>query len=236
MSSVPPVIVGVFVVAISTVVASPCETQNHTIREVLDCADSLDPNGACRTFVAAYERFVETDKISDAPEEDQERFLFEGGDRLLTYAIQPKRSRDARLSAAGRAEVFLRHYIEWFSNLTEQQSKKLSNGGRVRSVMRHLGNALIAQERKGDIHEAYSFWFLSKGASVFGPEAMALWEQALKDTYGPPKEVRNVQPPNPQWQEFGKCLAEWANLPGMLRAGLRDHYIQRSDEILGKLL
>jgi hypothetical protein len=243
MKAVPRLLVPVllalpaFVPAVSS---APCDKDQRTLRDVLDCADELvshrDKNGACRAFVNAYDEFVETDKILNTDANDQERFLFEGGDRLLTYAGEPGRGREARISAAAHAESFFSRYVDWFTGLTEDNVKGLSNGGRVRSVMRHLGNTLIAEERKSDIHERYSFLFMSKGASAFGPEAMALWEQALKDTIGPYKDDKNSPTSNAQWQEFAKCLADWANVRGMLKTELREHYLRRSQEILGKLL
>lgn len=210
------------------------------VRDVFDnvdcCAQRKDSNGACRQFVSGYDLFVETGKLNSASVDDQERFLFEGGDRLLTYAIRDATQQPARVSAGANSEMFFRRYIDWFAELPDDRLRALSNGGRVRSVLKFLGDALIAQQRQADIHNAYAFVFMTKGPSVFGPDAMALWEQSLRNTYGPANNSRNLPEVNAEWQEFANDLAEWANVPGMLKANLREHYVQQSERILGKPL
>lgn len=238
MRIVSPFFLRLLLVTFPAIGRCGCQSDNHqTLRDVLDCTVSLsesgDTNEACRTFVVSYDKFVKTGKIEGFPLPDKERFFFEGGDQLATYAEHVK-TRDARLSAAGRAELFFRAYVDWFSALSKGELKQLPNSGRVRSVTRYLGNTLLAEDRKSDIPNYYFFMYMSTGASVFGPEAVTLWEQSLKDTYGVWNEAKNAS--NPEWSEYAAFLQDWADVPGMLRASLQEHYRQHSEQILGKRL
>jgi hypothetical protein len=231
---------GFLLTVISCAVASPpCASHEpHDLREVLDCTVSLkqrgNPDDACRLFVSACEGFKNGTFERPSPS-DIERFFFEGGDLLLTYAKNAQTAA-GRLSAAGDAETFFTLYIDWLTSLSEDEVKKLPNLGRIRSVTRHLGNAFIAEDRKSDIHNCYWNLYVSKGAGVFGYQAVLLWEQSLRDIYGPPSATKNSPQTNAQWIEFGRFLGDWANVEGMLPTSQKEYYRGRSEQILGKLL
>ena len=237
---IPPLMLGLLLTVISRAVASPpCGSpEQRNLREVLDCTVSLNqrgsPDDACRLFVSAREGF-KNGRFDKPSPSDMERFFFEGGDLLLAYA-KTAQSTTARLSAAAHAETFFTLYIDWFTDLSEDEVKKLSNRGRIRAVSRLLGNAFIAEDRKSDIHNGYWNLYVTKGAGVFGPQAVALWEQALRDSYGPSNETKHSLQTNAQWMEFGRFLGDWANVEGMLPTSLREYYKGRSEQILGKLL
>jgi hypothetical protein len=221
-------------------VASPrCESHDqHNLREVLDCTVSLNkrgnPDDASLLFVSACQG-LKDGRFESPSSSDMERFFFEGGNQLLTYAKNAQ-SAAGRLSAAGHAETFFNLYIDWFTTLSEDEVKKLPGLGRIRSVTRHLGNTFIAEDRKSDIHACYWNLYVTKGAGVFGPDATNLWEQILKDIYGQSNEAKNAPGTNTPWIEFGRFLGDWANVEGMLKTSLREYYRGRSEQILGKPL
>jgi hypothetical protein len=214
-----------------------CEPEDPlTLRQALDCTVLLvkktDTRGACETFIAAHGRFVTTGRIGEFPLIDVERFFFEGGTSLLEYAGDAK-NRNDRIDAAARAEIFFTNYIEWFSRLSEQQKDTLPDHGRVRSVIRFLGNALIAQDRKNDLHNRYLNTIGE--VSLFGPDAITLWEQVLNELHGAPRKGSSSPDADLEWREFGDFVIQWANVPGLLPKFLRERYLHRGERILGTL-
>ncbi|MFN2509201.1 MAG: hypothetical protein ABR589_10565 [Chthoniobacterales bacterium] len=203
------------------------------MRGALDCADYLwrkgDFHGACSVFHTAHTKFVVRQNINTVPLEDVERFFFDGGDKFLTFAGNSKAGSEARISAAARAEIFFTAYINWYSSLTADQIDKLPDDGRIRSVMRHFGNALVAQNRRNDVHNQYLNTF--GRAAQFGPDAIGLWEDVLKQIYGAPgadssADVKEV------WREFGEFIIDWANVPGMLKDAPRERFVKRGKRII----
>jgi len=214
-------------------IADSCQSENlSTPRAVLDCTVLLnnkgDANTACKRFLAAYQQFVVAGMISNNPLDDIERFLFEGGDCLLSYA-QHAVGANARISAAAGAEQFFTAYRDWFSGLDNEHVKQLSNGGRIRSVVRYLGNALAAEDRKGEIPD---FYLYSIGEPRFyGPDAIRLWEKTLRELYGAP-EKSDSEDAKAEWREYAKVLIKWAAIPGMLQDDQREHYVDHGNNIL----
>lgn len=214
-------------------IADSCQSESLiTPRAVLDCTVLLetrgDPNTACKKFLAAYQQFVVGGTISISPLDDIERFLFEGGDTLLSYA-QHAVGGNARISDAAVAEEFFTAYRDWFSGLDDAHVKQLSNGGRIRSVVRHLGNALAAEDRKSEIPD---FYLYSIGEpQFFGPDAIRLWEQTLRELYGAPGKS-DSEDANAEWSEYAKFLIKWATIPGMLKDDQREHYVNHGNTIL----
>lgn len=214
-------------------IADSCQSENlSTPRAVLDCTVLLnnrgDANSACKKFLAAYQQFVVGGTISNIPLDDIERFLFEGGDCLLSYA-QHAVDANARISDAAVAEKFFTAYWEWFSGLDDAHAKQLSNGGRIRSVVRYLGNALVTEDRKSEIPD---FYLYSIGEPrFFGPDAIRLWEQTLRELYGVPGKS-DSEDAKAEWSEYAKFLIKWATTPGMLKDDQREHYVDHGKNIL----
>ena len=214
-----------------------CEPGNaRTPREALDCSVTLiertNTRGACQTFMAAYDRLVPSGRISEFPLADIERFYFEGGETLLSYSWRVSKRED-KIAAAARAENFFTQYMTWFGRLTDQQKQSLPDGGRIRTVVSFLGNALIAQERKSEL----PYYYISNvgDAALFGPDAIKLWERTLNDVFGEPKKGSSTPKGQDEWREFAEFTKEWADVPGLLPKAMRNHFMGRAARILDNL-
>lgn len=205
-----------------------------TLRDVLDCSVSLwfkgDYHGACNVFRIAYQRLGGTGQIDSAPLEDVERFFFEGGIKCSEYANRPDLSQQARASAAKHAENFFKGYVAWYSKLSPEQIKKLPDRGRIRSVTRHIGNALVAQGRKNEVHSTYS----NGVPAQFGPDAIQLWEDTLKELNGSWDKASSPEAKE-AWRDFGEFIIEWAEVPDMLPKRMRDRRVLQGKRITAML-
>jgi hypothetical protein len=214
-----------------------CQPGNAgTPREALDCSVALiektDTKGACKTFILGYERFVRSGRINEFPLIDIERFLFEGGERLLSYSWKA-RKREDKIDAAAHAETFFTSYMTWFNRLDDKQKKTLPDTGRIRAVVSFLGNALIAQERMNELPDYY---ISNVGeATLFGPDAIDLWQKSLRQVYGEPQKGSSSDKGHIQWKEFAEFVKEWADVPGLLPKYLRNRFMNQATRILGEV-
>jgi hypothetical protein len=210
-----------------------CETAPHTnARSVLDCTTTLssngDSDGACRTFLLGYQQLVKTQTIGNDLLDNIERFFFEGGECLLSYSGDVT-TPSARISAAAHAEAFFTAYVDWYAGLTPEQRQSLKNGGRIRSVVRLIGNALIAEDRKAELHNFYLYTIADP--SFFGPDAVSLWEHTLRELHG---DADKTNPPDvkAEWRDYGDFLIDWAKQPGMLKDYIRLRQVQHGNDIV----
>ncbi len=147
----------------------------------------------------------------------QESLIFEVAIFHLEY-IDKIRNADQARRCAEKAAALWNKYINWFSQLSEEQRSSM-HGSHIRIYMAvvHLGNSLL---RQGDLSQLFDCYanMAADNLHYFGTTAMSVWKKGL---YGCPDG--NLSRPHTEtnrrnsikhgcdehWNNYAATLGDW---------------------------
>jgi hypothetical protein len=131
-----------------------------------------------------------------------------------------------------------KEYINWFDQLSDEDRAKLPNGHvRINAATRHLGNAIIRMEDRGQLLDDYNN--ISRVEDL-GTEAIELWKNTLYEcpdwrpvadrTPGIRREKICSADCKDEWLTYADTLTEWADKAN-LRKAAQAFYIREANQI-----